>query len=169
MNDEPLKNERMTARTDDLYERDFYAWTKAQASALRRLGLERPNLPLDLEHLAEEILGLGKSERDAAFSFARLIMQHLLLLGWSPAMDQRPHWTDEIDEFRAQLALKLTPRLRNSLRTALPRLYAIARKLVDGKMRRHGEAAAADRLPTACPYTLDQIVDDWFPDKAGAG
>ena len=45
-----------------LYEADFYAWTKQQAIELRRLAKTRPNLPLDLAHIAEEIQDLGKSE-----------------------------------------------------------------------------------------------------------
>jgi Domain of unknown function DUF29 len=44
----------------DLYEQDFYAWTQQQAEALRThfAGYNR----LDVEHLAEEVEGLGKSE-----------------------------------------------------------------------------------------------------------
>jgi hypothetical protein len=41
---------RMTP--SQLYVADFYAWTRHQAT--------RPNLPLDLEHIAEEIRDLGK-------------------------------------------------------------------------------------------------------------
>ncbi|HEX3208122.1 MAG TPA: DUF29 family protein, partial [Geminicoccaceae bacterium] len=61
-------------RPERLYETDFYAWT--QAKELRRFAKTRPNLPLDLGHLAEEIRDLGKSERDAAFSLAQQIIQH---------------------------------------------------------------------------------------------
>ena len=35
-----------------LYENDFYAWTQLQAKELRRFARTRPNLPLDLVHLA---------------------------------------------------------------------------------------------------------------------
>ena len=48
---------------EQLYESDFYAWTQVQAKELRRLARVRPNLPLDLAHIAEEIRDLGKSER----------------------------------------------------------------------------------------------------------
>ena len=53
-----------TRAPSQLYEADFYAWTRRQATALRRFARTRPNLPLDLEHIAEEIQDLGKSERD---------------------------------------------------------------------------------------------------------
>jgi len=94
----------MSTRTpEQLYETDFYAWTQAQARELRRFARTRPNLPLDLEHLAEEVQDLGKSERDAVFSLAQRILEHLLLIEHSPAADQRLHWMDEVDEFRAQI------------------------------------------------------------------
>ena len=45
----------MAAKVAELYDEDHYAWTRDQATALRRLAVERWNGPLDLEHLAEEI------------------------------------------------------------------------------------------------------------------
>ena len=63
----------ITARR--LYESDFYAWTQAQAKELRRFARTRPNVPLDLAHIAEEIRDLGKSEYDAAFSLVRQILR----------------------------------------------------------------------------------------------
>jgi hypothetical protein len=48
--------------TAELYDRNFYAWIQAQARALRRFAATRPNLPLDLKHLAEEIGGLGREQ-----------------------------------------------------------------------------------------------------------
>jgi hypothetical protein len=45
--------------SEELYENDFYAWSQMQAKELRRLARTRPNLPLDLAHIAEEIADLG--------------------------------------------------------------------------------------------------------------
>jgi Domain of unknown function DUF29 len=153
-------------RPEQLYETDFYAWTQAQAKELRRFAKTRPNLPLDLTHIAEEILDLGMSERSAVFSFARLIIQHFLLATHSPAAGQREHWLDEVDEFRSQIEDKLTPTIRRDLEAELAALYGRARRNVARKMRRYGEATAAAALPDACPYTLEQILGDWEP---GAG
>ena len=47
---------------DDLYERDFFAWTQGQARELRRLARTRPNAPLDIGRIALEITDLGKHE-----------------------------------------------------------------------------------------------------------
>jgi len=70
----------MAKLLDRLYATDYYAWTREQAAALRRLAASRADLPLDLDHLAEEVAGLGKSERRAARSQMRRLLEHLLKL-----------------------------------------------------------------------------------------
>jgi hypothetical protein len=159
----------MSTRTpEQLYETDFYAWTQAQAQELRRFAKTRPNLSLDLEHLAEEVQDLGKSERDTVFSLAQQILQHLLLIEYSPAIDQRFHWMDEIDEFRDQIERKLSPTIRRHLKRELDDVFAHARRRVQRKMSRHGEHQAAVALLGKCPYTFDQVLGDWEPDEVAA-
>ena len=151
-----------------LYEADFYAWTKQQATELRRFAKTRPNLPLDLEHIAEEIQDLGKIEQDTVYSLARQIMQHLLLIEHSPATEQRRHWMDQIDEFRAQITRKLSATIRRGLRRDLREVYADGRRVVERKMRRYGEDRAAAALPANCPYAIDQVLGDWLPNTGPA-
>ena len=40
---------------------------------------------------------------------------------------------------------------------------ARARHNAATSLRKHGEQAAADALPTTCPYSLDRIIGDWLP------
>ncbi len=101
-------------RPEQLYETDFFAWTQAQAKELRRFAKTRPNLPLDLGHLAEEIRDLGKSERDAVFGLARQIIQHFLMIEHWPTVHHRLRWADEIDGFRDQIERKLSPTIRRA-------------------------------------------------------
>ena len=75
----------MTSQLDRLYDEDFFAWTQLQAKELRKFARTRPNLPLDLPHLAEEIADLGKEQRNAMRSWTARIIEHLLLLEHSPA------------------------------------------------------------------------------------
>ena len=98
-----------TTTPERLYETDFYAWTQAQAKEPRRFARTRPNLPLDLEHLAEEVQDLGKSERDAVFSLVQQIMEHLLLVQHSPATDQRPHWWTGSTSFAGRSSASCRP------------------------------------------------------------
>jgi hypothetical protein len=92
-----------TTTAEELYERDFYAWTQHQARALRRLAATRPNPPLDLAHLTEEISDLGKEQQGALRGWTVRIIEHLLLLQHSTAPDLRRGWSSEIIDFRREM------------------------------------------------------------------
>jgi hypothetical protein len=62
------------------YEDDFYAWTHAQAAALRA----KDWAALDLEHVAEEIESLGNEQRHAVRSHLRVLLWHLLKWAYQP-------------------------------------------------------------------------------------
>ncbi len=141
----------MAASLDELYERDFYAWTRDQARALRRLAETRPNAAVDLPHLIEEVEGLGKSERNAVRSHLRTIIEHCLKLACSPASEPRAGWTLTIGRTRTAIEERLTPTLRRGLRTSLPRLYDQARKDTALELRLFGEPEAAHAAAGALP------------------
>ena len=143
----------------DLYESDFHAWAKAQAELLRagRFG------DLDLEHLIEEVDDLGESVKRSVRSRIRTIIEPLLKLEHSPAQEPRGRWYDTIIAQRSELLDELTASIRREVEPALPELYGRARLNAATSLGKHGENAAADALPTACPYSLDQITGDWLP------
>jgi hypothetical protein len=147
----------------DLYEADFFAWTQQQSKELRRFARTRPNLPLDLPHLAEEIADLGKEQRNALRSWTIRIIEHLLLLEHSPAAAPRRGWIDEIANFRREIDLRLSPTLRPDLSRQLPRLDDDARRHLQSRLEPYGEAETARQLPERWPYTLDQVVGDFWP------
>jgi Domain of unknown function DUF29 len=144
----------------DLYERDLALWAERQAALLRAGRFDA----LDLEKLIEEVEDLSRRERDAVESLVETILEHLLMLAFSPPARPRRGWLVVVDKQRAKLARKLTTSLRNHLETELSALYAglrrpVARQLEKGRVR-------SDALPVDCPYTLDQILDpDWYPDN----
>ena len=146
-----------------LYDDDFYAWTQLQARELKRFAETRPNLALDLPHLAEEIRDLGKEQRNALRSWVRQILVPFLLLEHSRAHDPRAGWLSEIDAARLELSDRLTKTLRRDLSRRFPRLYGEARKLASRKLARFDESAA---LPEMSPYTLEHVLDgDWYPQE----
>ncbi len=165
----------MTTALDRLYEEDFYKWTQHQARALRRLAATRPNEPLDLPHLALEVRGLGKSERDAVRSQITRILEHALKLSHSPAEAPRAGWIETIEDARRELHFKLSPSLRRDAAARLPELYAYARRQAARALTRHGEPEAAGALrpphlspggslPEACPWKLGEILEEeWLP------
>ncbi|HET6522023.1 MAG TPA: DUF29 domain-containing protein [Geminicoccaceae bacterium] len=147
------------ATAKDLYDEDFYVWTGRQADLLRARRFDE----LDLENLIEEVGDLGGALKSSVLNNARVIMEHLLKLQFSPATDPRTGWAETVVEHRTRLESDLTPRLRQILADELPRLYALTRRGTERKLRLHGEHAAAEVLPADCPYTPDQITGDWWP------
>ncbi len=151
----------MAAADGSLYDDDFYAWTQEQAELLRRL----PVISNRLESLliAEEIEDLGKSELRTAQSLCEHIIEHLLKLEFSGLEEPSGHWRDEIVEWRLQLEKTLTRSIEAKL--DLPSRYQSALRL----LRRLGrdQPGLMRRIPTNCPYSLDQIIgvgdEDWFP------
>lgn len=57
-----------------LYDRDFYAWTQAQAALLRNHQWSQ----LDLPNLIEEIEALGRQQHQELRSHLSLLLAHLL-------------------------------------------------------------------------------------------
>ena len=145
------------------YDDDFYAWTKHQAAVLREMPVSDNRF--DREHVAEEIEDLGNSYRDAVRSQVRRIIEHFLKLQFSPAQDPRYGWMGSIVDARIEIEDKITRSIRNELEGDLTRLYRQAKKQAELDLRQHHEQRLADGLPTTCPYTFDQILDDdWYPE-----
>ena len=150
-------------RAAKLYETDFYAWAEEQAVRLRARQFDA----LDLDNLIEEVEGLADTKLSAVLNSARVVMERLLKLQQSPATDPRNSWRASVREHRRRVQTHLTPRIEQILADELPQCYGMARDDAAAGMRDHGEHAAADALPTTCPYTLDQITGGWWPDVAG--
>lgn len=153
-----------TARAEHLYEDDFFAWTQLQAKELRRFARTRPNVPLDLAHIAEEIADLGKNQRDSLRSWTANIIEHLLLLEHSPARDPLGSWIAEIVTRRRDIDRRLSGTLRRDLKRQLPRLYDEVLIDLPKKLAPYGEAHIAEQFPERCPYTLDQVLGDFWPE-----
>jgi hypothetical protein len=150
---------RVKPATESRYEQDFYAWSKAQAELLRA----GRYADLDLEHLIEEVGDLGEALYRSARSRIRTIIEHLLKLEHSPAQEPRAGWRATVLAQRDDLRDDLTTTLRRRVADALPELFDQARKRADLSLRDHAEDAAADALPETCPYSFEQITDDWLP------
>lgn len=153
---------RTRPKTKDLYDEDFYVWSEVQAELLR----ERHFEALDLDNLVEEVEALGRAEKSKVLTNASVIIEHLLKLQHSPATEPRSGWIETVLEHRDRLEFDLTPRLRQILQDELPRIYAIALRRTDRKLRLYGEDATADALPATCSYALDQVTGDWWPPGA---
>jgi len=152
-------------RNRTAYDSDFHAWTVEQSAALRRLASVPAASDVDIEHVAEEIEDLGKSDVRALLSEVALVIEHLLKLEWSPASDPRALWEQDVGKhrFAARQILDDSPGLRQHLQSSLDRCFAQARRQAVRSLLR--DRVEPEILPDACSYELDKhILDpDWFP------
>lgn len=91
------------------------------------------------------------------------IIEHLLLLQHLTVTDPRRGCISEIVDFRGEIEERLSAALRRDLTRRLPLLYAAARRDVLRKLAVYGEPEPPT-LPEACPFTLDQVLGDWWPE-----
>jgi hypothetical protein len=149
-----------------LYDEDFVAWTQEQAAALRDLARAGSNAPLDYEHLAEEIEGLGGLERRELRSRIETILEHLMKLQHAPAAAPRPGWQSTIIRSRAAVegVLEDSPSLRRAVPAMIQRGLPLAARLVALDLEARGELTPTiqQRL-AATTYDEGQVLGDWFP------
>ncbi|HET6468321.1 MAG TPA: DUF29 domain-containing protein [Geminicoccaceae bacterium] len=136
------------------YERDFYGWCLHQAALVRAGRLEA----VDRENLAEELEALGREQEHALESSLRVLLIHLLKWRWQPQRRSRS-WRATIVRERGEYESRLArnPGLKPKRQALLAVAYRRARR----------EAAAetgveTGTFPEACPFTLEQVVDDEF-------
>jgi len=142
------------------YDTDFYAWTQAQAAALRAQQGEA----LDWAHLAEEIEDMGMSQRHAVQSHLRVLLLHLLK--WHNQPERRSEsWLHSMAN--AQIEIETYLDENRSLRRELPGFVALAYP------QAYRLAVRETGLPTvtfpfACPWTVAQLLDpEFLPPKLG--
>jgi hypothetical protein len=96
-----------------LYDRDFYAWSREQAELLRAGKLAEA----DIEHIAEEIDSMGRTEKRELISRLSVLLLHLLKWRYQPGK-RGPSWEASISNQRDGIAEHLDD--NPSLKTAPP-------------------------------------------------
>jgi hypothetical protein len=140
--------------TEAGYDRDFYAWTQAQAAAIRAKDVAA----LDIEHVAEAIETLGMNEKRAISRQLQRLLAHLLKWRYQPT-HRTPSWRRTIRQARDAIADVLEG--SHSLRTYPSQRVPLA-------YRRARRDAADDTglplatFPEACPWPLAQVLDEDF-------
>jgi uncharacterized protein DUF29 len=137
-----------------LYDRDFYAWSREQAELLRAGKLAQA----DIEHIAEEIDSMGRTEKRELISRLSVLLLHLLKWRYQPEK-RGPSWEASIHVQRYDIEDHLDD--NPSLKPLLPQALASAYR------RASLEAVAETGLPgatfpEACPWTVEQVLDGGF-------
>ncbi len=136
------------------YEQDFFAWTREQAALLRSGDWARA----DVEHIAQEIESMGKTEKRELISRLAVLLLHLLKWRFQPAL-RGTSWRLTIEEQRLQVADHIddNPSLKALRDEAVASAYRFARL---GAERETG--LARETFPEQCPWSFDEMMDENF-------
>ena len=138
----------------DLYDRDFFEWTRRNASLLRAGQFQEA----DIEHIAEEIEDMGKSQRRALESRLEVLLAHLLKWRCQPG-GRGSGWESTIRIQRVKIGklLREMPSLRNALSEELPDAYRTAVLAAMGDT-----GLSKNTFPAECPFAIEQVLDGEF-------
>jgi hypothetical protein len=140
------------------YETDIVAWANEQAGLIRA---KRFDL-LDLEHIAEEIEDVGKSEQRELANRMAVLLAHLLKWQYQPER-RCASWERTIREQRKRVLRRLeeTPSLQAKVQD--PKWMedawgdAVAKAI---------EETGLACFPETCPWPVANILSvDWVPDQ----
>ncbi|MCG6939804.1 MAG: DUF29 domain-containing protein [Thiohalocapsa sp.] len=138
------------------YDEDIAAWSAEQAALLREARFDA----LDLEHIADEIEDVGRSERRELANRMAALLAHLLQWQYQPER-QSNSWRRTIQEQRRALRYHLNqvPSLKPTLADAQWQ-GAIWADAVTKAIDETGMGG----FPEDCPWTVDEILgDDFLP------
>ena len=142
------------ASKSSLYEQDFYAWSREQAELLRAGKLRQA----DIDHIAEEIDSMGRTEKRELISRLSVLLLHLLK--WRHQPEKRgASWEASIRVQRNRLADHLDD--NPSLKPLLPQALAAAYR--DAALESVAETGlAASTFPAQCPWSVEQAMNGGF-------
>jgi hypothetical protein len=132
------------------YDTDFYAWTQAQAAAIRAGAWSA----IDRAHLAEEIEDMGASQRHAVVSHLQILLAHLLKWEYQPGR-RSDSWLHSMGNAQIEIEtyLEENPSLRPQLPAFVARAYPRARRLA---MLETGMAQSF--FPPDCPWSPHALL-----------
>jgi Domain of unknown function DUF29 len=141
-----------------LYDQDFFAWANEQAALLRDGRLSEA----DIDHIAEEIEAMGKSEKRELVSRLTVLLLHLLKWQHQPAF-RSTSWGLTLEEQRNRLDDHLAdnPSLKSGFGEIIVAAY---RNAVLGAARETGKDRSEFRV--VCPWSFDQIINpNFYPEE----
>jgi hypothetical protein len=142
------------------YENDIVAWANEQAYLLRSGKLSA----IDIEHIAEEIEDVGKSEQRELASRMAALIAHLLKWQYQPER-QSGSWQRTIKEQRKAIARRL--KKNPSLNALTHDSEWIEDTWGDALLIAINETRM-DSFPESCPWAIENILsDDWLPTSNG--
>ena len=151
--------------SNTLYDSDLQLWIEQTIQQLQNHEFES----LDIQHLIEELVDLGKSEKNTLRSNLKILLAHLLKLKIQhDAPDSmKGSWYSSVVEHRQRVLDNLadTPSLKSFLVEAVEKAYPDARKVAikEGKLAKFGVRIPEESdYPITFPFSIEQILDEDF-------
>ena len=151
--------------SNNLYDRDLQLWIEQTIQQLQNHEFES----LDIEHLIEELVDLGKSERNTLKSNLKILLAHLLKLKIQHDVpdSMKASWYSSVVEHRQRVLDNVAdaPSLKSFLVEAVEKAYPDARKVAikEGKLAKFGVRVPEESdYPMICPFSIEQILDEDF-------
>jgi hypothetical protein len=145
----------MGTTTKTSYDVDFVEWTARTAELIRSGRLDE----VDLEHVAEEVEDLGKSERAAVASQLYRMLLRLVKKRIQPERYGNS-WRRSISggQFQLRRRIKDSPSLRRFAEEELQEIYGDAVKGALTETNLKSQAGELD-IPEQCPYSLHDLLE----------
>jgi len=146
------------------YDHDYWAWTRAQARALKAGRLQ----DLDLPNLVEEIADLGKSEERRLESELARLLEHLLKILHATDQQRKENlrgWLISVRNPRRKVRkiLEENPGLKAKVEEIFAEAYQDAR---DATLIALDLPESA--VPETCPWNFEQTMADDFNPRPGS-
>ncbi len=139
------------------YNKDFYAWLMNNASLLRQHKFNE----VDIEHIAEELESMGKSEKRELTSRLTVLLAHLLKWKFQSALRSRS-WKNTISTQRIDIleVLDDSPSLKYELEERVVIAYEKAKLSAEDET-----GIDKNNFPETCPFTVEQLLKkDYLPE-----
>ena len=138
-------------RIDSTYHTDFYKWAVHQSALLRSGRLE----DADIDHIAEEIESMGKSEKRELINRLKVLLAHILKWEYQPFRRSRS-WQLTVKEQRLMIQdlLEDNPSLKAIQDQVVIKAYRLARTQA---ARETGLEESV--FPEQCPYDFDEALE----------
>jgi hypothetical protein len=139
------------------YNKDFYAWLMKNADLLRQHKFNE----VDIEHVAEELESMGKSEKRELTSRLTVLLAHLLKWKCQPALRSRS-WKNTILTQRIDILelLEDSPSLKYELEERAVIAYEKAKLSAEDET-----GIDKNNFPETCPFTFEELLrKDFLPE-----
>jgi hypothetical protein len=136
------------------HDKDLYGWAVHTAQLLK----DKKMNEVDFDGIIEELEEMGISNKHAFKNRLAQLIFHLLKWQFQSHLRCRS-WEGSIEEQRIRLndLLEENPSLKSMIGEVIEKSYKLSLSLV-----RKETPLDLKSLPTECPYTFDQIMDDQF-------